>query len=269
MRFLLEQLEALSSRVPQVQEDCFRILNGVVDTAKGQEVHFAQAFSLCYYTSQTCSFHAFMCVQLFLDESVLRRVFSSLKTTTNAVADAAENVNAAEETKRNDSEQDPNATIEALWSLIEKLARTPRLWASIHSDDLDFVCANFAHTCGTASLTVLAMLNDYMAMVEEGSLSFALATPQLDDIRAGVYRFLRSKWPHQERDACLEFISQLMRHTGTSWIVSSETNARERRQPAPSDVSGGKFILFVLKLVSIEVRCVHGVLSVECSPVSH
>uniref|UniRef100_K3WK99 Neurochondrin n=1 Tax=Globisporangium ultimum (strain ATCC 200006 / CBS 805.95 / DAOM BR144) TaxID=431595 RepID=K3WK99_GLOUD len=222
VRFLLDQLEATPQLAQHVQEDCVRTLNGIVDTAKG--------------------------TQLFLNESIPTRVCDAIKTLTAAATDDS---NAGEETKTADKPALTETTaIEALWSLVEKLSRSSEFWNMISSDSLAFLSTSLANTIGKVALSVLAVWNNYLALVDDKSLSFALQTTELDVLRVGVYQFLRAKWPHQERDECLKFIYRLMKHTGTSWMVAEETPSHSQQQ----DVSRGRFMLFVLKLVSIEIK---------------
>ncbi|KAF1330072.1 Neurochondrin/leucine-rich protein, partial [Globisporangium splendens] len=222
VRFLLGQLDTAPPLAHHIQEDCVRILNGVIGTAKGN--------------------------QLFLNESILTRVCDTIQTFTTAAIDDR---NADEETKSaNKPTLTEVAVIEAMWLLVEKLSRSSDFWNKITSDSLAFLSTSLAHTTGKVALSVLAVWNNYLALVDDGSLLFTLQTTELDALRAGVYQFLRTKWPHQERDECLKFIYRLMKHTGTSWMVAAGTPSYHQQQ----DVSCGKFMLFILKLTSIEIK---------------
>lgn len=184
-----------------------------------------------------------------MHEAVIGRLFGALKKLSRS-----QPVVEAEETK---AEQDKDAaaatTLEAkAWVVVSQLSTSPSFWKRFHNYDFDFMCSRFGNVGGAASLRILGILNDYMTLVETNDAPAELLTSQcLSDIRSGVLHFLRSKWPHQELDECLRLVYQLMQHAGTSWMVPGTTL---RSQAPPEEVSGGKFVLFLLKLVSIEVR---------------
>lgn len=98
-----------------------------------------------------------------------------------------------------------------------------------------------------------------MALVENQAedvepVSFELLRPHLSSVRRGILRFLRSKWPHQERDECLKLVHQLLKHAGTAWMLADAVSSQQQDDITTSDaVTGGKFVLVLLKLVSIEV----------------
>lgn len=144
------------------------------------------------------------------------------------------------------------SVLDSFWSLVEALSTRVEMWEHIHNYDFEFICINFAEVHGDASIKVLAIFNNCMKLMDEGKVPLELLSSQcLSDIRVGGLRFLRAKWPHQERDACLDLIYQLMRQAGTAWMLSGTTL---RTQTPQDEVSGGKFVLFVLKLVAIEIK---------------
>lgn len=139
-----------------------------------------------------------------------------------------------------------------VWALLALLSVKPNFWSRVHNYDFDFTCSRFSNVGGDVSLRILGIINNFMTLVERNDAPAELLSSQcLSDIRSGVLHFLRSKWPNQERDECLRLVFQLMQHTGTSWMVPGTTL---RSQAPPDEVSSGKFVLFLLKLVSIEVR---------------
>lgn len=144
------------------------------------------------------------------------------------------------------------SVLDSFWSLVEALSTRVETWEHIHNYDFEFICTNFGDVHGDASIKVLTIFNNCMKLMDEGKVPLELLSSQcLSDIRVGALRFLRAKWPHQERDACLSLIYQLMRQAGTAWMLSGTT----LRMRTPQDeVSGGKFVLFVLKLVAIEIK---------------
>lgn len=183
-----------------------------------------------------------------MHESILGRLFSAMKKLSRSHSSR----DLTAENKSAEQEQQTDALLEDLWGIVGSMASEPEVWTHIHSYDFEFVCSNFSHVRGDTAIQVLAVLNSYMRLVEIGEAPVELLSSQcLSDIRTGVLRFLRAKWPHQERDECLRLIFQLMQHSGTSWMLPGTTL---RSQAPPDEVSGGKFILFLLKLVSIEVR---------------
>lgn len=183
-----------------------------------------------------------------LHESVIGRLFGALKKLSRCHSESDSN-------QKDPSEGDitGDATIEeSLWALVGKISSASGFWSRVHSYDFDFLCSHFSHVGGAVSLRILHVLNDYMSLVEVSNAPVELLTSRcLSDLRSGVLHFLRSKWPHQERDECLLLVYQLMQHAGTSWMVPGTTL---RSQAPPDEVSEGKFVLFLLKLVSIEVR---------------
>lgn len=183
-----------------------------------------------------------------LHESVLGRLFRVLKR----VSRSHLHQDLSEETKSAEQDQLTESFAKDLWCIVSGLASTHELWDRVHSYDFEFICSNFAHVRGETAVQVLAILNCYLRLVESDNAPVELLSSQcLCDIRTGVLRFLRVKWPHQERDECLRLTFQLMKHSGTSWMVPGTT----LRSQAPHDeVSGGKFILFLLKIVSIEIK---------------
>ncbi|KAL4136972.1 hypothetical protein PRIC2_000500 [Phytophthora ramorum] len=221
VRFLLEQL-ASRSTPHESSVDCVSILSGILQTEKGQQV--------------------------IMHESVLGRLFSAMKKLNRSHSSRDLTV----ENKSAQQQQQTNALLENLWSIVGGMAAMPALWTHIHCYDFEFVCSNFSHVRGNTAIQVLAVLNSYMRLVEVGDAPVELLSSQcLSDIRTGVLHFLRAKWPHQERDECLRLIFQLMQHSGTSWMLPGTTL---RSQTPPDEVSGGKFIVFLLKLVSIEIK---------------
>ncbi|CAH0485850.1 unnamed protein product [Peronospora farinosa] len=221
VRFLLEQL--VSQSMPYDSSlDCVRILTGIGQTEKGQKV--------------------------MIHESVLGRLFSTMKK----LSRLRSNQDLIAECKSAEHEEQLDALLEKLWEVVDGMASKPQLWARIPSYDFEFICSNFSHVRGDTAIQVLSILNSYMRLIEIGDASMELLSSRcLSDIRTGVLRFLRTKWPHQERDKCLRLIFQLMQHSGTAWMLPGTTL---RSQAPPEEVSGGKFILFLLKLVSIEIK---------------
>jgi hypothetical protein len=198
--------------------------------------------------------------QTFIHEAVIGRLFGALKTLARS-----QPVAKAEEAKSEDDSDASGTTLEAkAWAVVGQLSTNPSFWKRVHNYDFDFMCSRFGKVGGAASLRILSILNDYMKLVEANDAPSELLTSQcLSDIRSGVLHFLRSKWPHQERDECLRLVYQLMQQAGTSWMVPGTTL---RSQAPPEEVSGGKFVLFLLKLVSIEVRAkleVHSLKKIE------
>ena len=184
-----------------------------------------------------------------MHESMLGRLFIAMKKLSRSHSSR----NLAAQANLEQEEQ-VNALLKDLWGTFGRMARKSEVWTRIHTYDFEFICANFSRVRGDTSIRVLSILIGYMDLVEADEAPVELLSSQcLSDIRTGVLLFLRAKWPHQERDECLRLIFQLMRHTGTAWLLPGTTL---RSQAPPEDVSGGKFILFLLKLVSIEVRVV-------------
>ncbi|RLN36555.1 hypothetical protein BBJ28_00021559 [Nothophytophthora sp. Chile5] len=181
-------------------------------------------------------------------ESVLGRFFNALKKRSRSHLDQEH----SEESKPATRDSQSDSILEQLWAIVGALASSVTLWTHIHNYDFEFVCSNFALVRGDVSIQVLAIFNAFMKLVEAGQAPVELLSSQcLSDIRTGVLRFLRAKWPHQERDECLRLIYQLMQHSGTLWMLPGTTL---RSQAPPDEVSGGKFIHFLLKLVSIEIK---------------
>ena len=156
------------------------------------------------------------------------------------------------ECKSAEHEEQLDVLLEKLWRCVGGMASKPELWARIPSYDFEFICSSFSYVRGEIAIQVLSILNSYMRLTEIGDAPMELLSSRcLSDIRTGVLRFLRAKWPYQERDKCLRLIFQLMQQSGTAWMLPGTTL---RSQAPPEEGSGGKFILFLLKLVSIEVR---------------
>ncbi|CAH0477777.1 unnamed protein product [Peronospora belbahrii] len=221
VRFLLEQL-VLQSTPYESFMDCICILSGFSQTEKGQQV--------------------------MIHGSVLGRFFSTMKK----LSRSRSNRDLAAECKSAEQEEQLDALLGNLWGIVGEMASKPELWTRIHSYDFEFICSNFSRVRGNIAVQVLSILNSYMRLIEIGGAPAELLSSQcLSDIRTGVLRFLRAKWPHQERDECLRLIFQLMQHSGTAWMLPGTTL---RSQAPPEEVSDGKFILFLLKLVSIEIK---------------
>ncbi|KAI9922555.1 hypothetical protein PsorP6_002643 [Peronosclerospora sorghi] len=220
IRFLLEQL-AIQSIPYESSVDCVHILIGMVQTEKGQ--------------------------QIIMQEKVLGRLFSVIKKMSRS-----SNQDFSVECKSAEKEEQSDVLLTDLWGVVGRVASKPEVWSRIHSYDFDFICAKFSRVGCDIAIQVLSVLNSYMSLVEIGDASEDFLSSQcLSDIRTGVLRFLRTKWPHQERDECLRLVFQLMQHSGTAWMLPGTTL---RSQAPPEEVSGGKFILFLLKLLSIEIK---------------
>lgn len=143
------------------------------------------------------------------------------------------------------------ATLAAFWSLIGLLAADPAFWRNPTLAVAEFVCTAFADASGAESVALLALLNRFTALVNDGTVAFAVLAPHLDRVRLGISRFLRSKWPHQERDECLKLLVEVLKLAGTRWLLAPVT---ESSLAAADAMASGKFALVVLKLASIEVR---------------
>lgn len=196
-------------------------------------------------------------MQLLLTASVLAQALTVLKTRSNEATTTAD-------TTESDNTNASTKIVAALWTLFDQLASDPAFWTTLSAPDVAFICSSLARAPGSrALLVVLAVLSKLLELVERGSVSFdEFVRPHLDVVRQGVLRFLQSKWPHQERDACLELVQSLMALAGPSWLLASEsTDAPEASAATPEATSvagaavpGSKFLLVVVKLVAIEVR---------------
>ncbi|DBA02392.1 TPA: hypothetical protein N0F65_007211 [Lagenidium giganteum] len=225
VRAVLELLDNASA-TPEQQMDCIGILLGLAATSKGK--------------------------QLLAQEALLGRIFSSVKAVTRVNTSAQDKAD-KDESGGSDHDNDVNCQVlERVWALMATLAEEQAFWQQIRINDFTFLFSCFANVRGAVSANMLGMFNTYMALVDSDSISPELLSSQcLSDIRVGVLRFLRAKWPHQERDQCLRLIYLLMRHSGVSWMISGTTL---RNQGPQDEVSGGKFMIFLLKLIALETK---------------
>ncbi|KAJ0404980.1 hypothetical protein P43SY_004897 [Pythium insidiosum] len=222
IRFALDQLALFVEPPSPALNDCVHILHGIAAIEKG--------------------------VKLFFHEGTLGRVLTTLKQMSRSMAKTATQNPIAE----GNSASEASVILEAVWAIVEGLAAHPEFWKNLHNYDFEFLCANFANVRGRVSLQVLGMFNRYVAFVEDDDAPVELLSSRaLSDLRVGVLRFLRAKWPGHERDECLRLVYTLMRRSGVAWMLPGTTL---RSQVSQDEVSGGKFIVFVLKLVSIETK---------------
>ncbi|TDH70642.1 hypothetical protein CCR75_001230 [Bremia lactucae] len=221
VRFLLEQL-ATPSTPHESSVDCVCILSCLVKTDEG--------------------------IQVIMQESVFGEILrvSKLMSASAIYQDPA--------AERNLSEQNyaTKSLVKEFWSMVSEIASISELWSNISSHDFDIICTSFSIVRRDVAVPVLAVLNSYMKLVAAGEAPVEFLSSQcLSDIRTGILRFLRAKWPHQERDECLLLNFQLLKQLGMSWMVSGTTL---RNLVPPDEVCDKKFILILLKLVSIEIK---------------
>ncbi|TYZ63741.1 hypothetical protein PybrP1_003710 [[Pythium] brassicae (nom. inval.)] len=234
VKFLLGVLETTSSTAQsqQARDDCVAILTGIARTAKG--------------------------TQLLLGDAVLAQVIDAVRVEERRVHGARSLSDGAESGGDQAADGDyAAAALAALWSLVGLLAGDPAFWIKPPQTlaVAEFVCAAFADAGGAEAIAVLAVLNRFLTLVKDGAVAFAVLAPHLDHVRMGVDRFLRRKWPHQERDECLRLLLAVLPSAGRGWLLAPATKRSLAAANADADAaSGGKFAVFVLKLVSIEIK---------------
>jgi hypothetical protein len=224
VRFVLDQLGLLTDPSAPATQDCVSILQGIVQNDEG--------------------------VELLSQESLVGRVVSTLKKMMRATAGDKE-----KEAPPGPGEDTLMETlVSGYWTVLQRLSTSTAFWKRLPGYDFEFLCTSFSSASGGIAIQILAVLNTLLQLTEDDSApSELLSSRALSDLRVGVVRFLRAKWTGHERDECLRLVHHLMRQSGVAWTLPGTTL---RSQETRDEVSGGKFVLFVLKLVGIEVHLV-------------
>lgn len=168
--------------------------------------------------------------------------------TTHILVVAKDMLHAASEKAGSPDASSMEESASAIWRVVVEIVQESK--TQISSDDLAVICSALPLARGRAAIEIVALVNSYMEAVERSGVGVAevLSGRAISDLRDGIVRFIRAKWSGHERDACLKLVYLLMHQLGMAWALVEPARGR------PDDVTGGKFVLLVLKLVSVEIK---------------
>lgn len=171
---------------------------------------------------------------LFLQPNQLRRLWNTVKQVTSTVTTDTNTV---------------DHMLVSLWSIMEILSMNSEFWNISTRADFDFLCHTFATIQSHSSLAMIGIILQCIHNIEVGHVSIEYFNSQtLGELRIGLFQFFRGQWTFQERDRGLCVVDGLIQqqYIGPAWMMGPTQATDDRKD--------GTFLVFVLKLVAIEVN---------------